>query len=211
MKSQLRNGSSVCYRQPESLSEVENLKRDHTALRAEAVKLKQQYSICKSQLLAMEQRVLSNERKQQQIITFFVKSLSNPVFLQQIWLNYGNKKELGSTVKRQRLMENEEQHVVDALLKKGTDAAFEKEVSISAGSSDCGTVENDEPMRKWNDQNIGDMCDDVWEELDAIPGIEMKQEGKADIGFDVEEFTGRPCSWVDDCPYLVEPLQFVEH
>jgi heat shock transcription factor len=202
VESQLRNGTSVCDGLPESLIEVDSLKRDGAAaLRAEVMTLKRQYKIFKSQLIAMEQRVLHNERKQQQIITFFAEALSNPAFVQQILLNCADKKELTNTAKRQRLVENEEQEVVDVLLKKRT----------TAGSSDCGTAANDQPLPEGSDQNIGDMCDDAWEELDAIPGTEIKQEGKGDIGFDIEEFTGRPCGWVDDCPYLVEPMQFVEH
>jgi heat shock transcription factor len=200
MESQLRNGTSVCDTLPESLSEVDSLKRDGAALRAEVIKLKRQYNIFKSQLIAMEQRVLNNERKQHQIITFFAEALSNPVFVQQIFLNCADKKELKNTAKRQKLAENEE-HVVDVLLKKRT----------TAGSSDCGTATNDQALPKGSDQIIGDICDDAWEELDAIPGTQIKQEGKGDIGFDIEEFTGRPCGWVDDCPYLVEPMQFVEH
>ncbi|XP_047053208.1 heat stress transcription factor A-6a-like [Lolium rigidum] len=200
MESQLRNGN-VCHRQPEYLNEVDSLERDGAALRAEVITLKRKYDICKSLLIAMEQRVLNNERKQQQIITFFAKALSNPVFVQQIFLSCADKKELRNTTKRQKLVENEEQQVVDALLKKST----------TAGSSDCSTTANDQPLPKGSDQNIGDMCDDVWEELDAIPGTQIKQEGKGDIGIDIEEFTGRTCGWVDDCPYLVDPMQFVEH
>ena len=200
IESELRYGTSVCHGQPESLNEVDSLKRDGAALRAEIITLKRQYNICKSQLIAMEQRVLNNERKQEQIITFFAKALSNPVFVQQILSNYTGKKELRSTAKGQQLVENEEQHVVDVLLK-----------STTSGRSDCGTATNGRPMTKGSDQSIGNMCDDVWEELDAIPGTQIKQEGKFGINVDNEEFTQRPCGWIDEYPYLVEPMQFVEH
>ncbi|XP_062202702.1 heat stress transcription factor A-6a-like [Phragmites australis] len=209
MEAQPRNGASVCFGRPEDYGEVESLKRDRAALRAEVVTRKQQYNSCKSQLIALEERILNNERNQQQTITFFAKVLRNPVFVQQVLLNYAKKKELcGSGIaKRQRLMENEEQHV-DVPLKNGMEAAFATEAGVSSGSSDGGTAAKHEPMPEWNDQSIDKICDDVWEELDAIPGTEMDQEDKAVTGFDVEEFTGRPCGWVDDCSYLVESMQF---
>uniref|UniRef100_A0A0A8YEB8 Uncharacterized protein n=1 Tax=Arundo donax TaxID=35708 RepID=A0A0A8YEB8_ARUDO len=95
------------------------------------------------------------------------------------------------------------------------EAAFATEADVSAGTSDGGTAVKHEPVPEWNDLSIDSICDcdDVWEELDAIPGTEMDQEDKAAAGFDVDEFTatGRSCGWVDDCPYLVEAMQFVEH
>ncbi|KAL6881962.1 hypothetical protein ACP4OV_011434 [Aristida adscensionis] len=214
MELQSRNGMNICSVQPEDLSEVESLKRDHAALRAEVITLKQKCSSCKSQLIAMEERILDNERKQQQIIAFFARVLSNPGFVHQVLLNYAREKELcgAATAKRQRLMETQEQHI-DVPLGNSMEAASATEANISAGSSDFGAAAKLEPVPEWSDQNIESICDDVWGELDAIPGTEMDQTGAAAIGFDVEEFTatGRPCGWVDDCPYLVEPMQFVEH
>uniref|UniRef100_J3L185 HSF-type DNA-binding domain-containing protein n=2 Tax=Oryza brachyantha TaxID=4533 RepID=J3L185_ORYBR len=208
--SHLRNKTSVVFGQPEALGEVGSLKRDRAALRAEVIMLKQQYNNCKSQLIAMEEMVQNIERRQQQTINFFARVLTNPVFVQQVLLNYVKKNGLRGSAKRQRLMENEEHHA-DLPLNKGTEAASAMSADVSAGSTGCGTVGNDEVTPKFSVQNIDNMCDDVWEELDALPETGMEQEDKAGICFDVEEFVGRPCGWVDDCPYLVEPMQFVEH
>uniref|UniRef100_A0A0E0C3Q5 HSF-type DNA-binding domain-containing protein n=1 Tax=Oryza meridionalis TaxID=40149 RepID=A0A0E0C3Q5_9ORYZ len=211
MDSQLRNKTSVVFGQPEAPGEVVSLKRDRAALRAEVIMLKQQYNACKSQLIAMEEMVCNIERRQQQTISFFAKVLTNPVFVQQVLLNYVNKNGLRGAAKRQRLMENEEQHA-GSPLNKGMEAASVMEADVSPGSTGCGTVGKVETTPMCNSQNIENMCDDVWEELDALPETGMEQEDKAGIGsFDVEEFVGRPCGWVDDCPYLVEPMQFVEH
>ncbi|KAF0916258.1 hypothetical protein E2562_005876 [Oryza meyeriana var. granulata] len=210
MDSQIRNKTTVVFGQPEALGEVESLKRDRAALRAEVIMLKQQYNNCKSQLTAMEQMVLNIERKQQQTISFFARVLTNPVFVQQVLLNYVKKNSLGGTAKRRRLMENEEQEA-DLPLNKGMEAASAMAAEVSAGSTGCGTVGKDETAPRCNAQNIDNMCDDVWEELDALPEAGIDREDKAVIPFDVEEFVGRPCGWVDDCPYLVEPMQFVEH
>uniref|UniRef100_A0A0D9YAQ5 HSF-type DNA-binding domain-containing protein n=1 Tax=Oryza glumipatula TaxID=40148 RepID=A0A0D9YAQ5_9ORYZ len=211
MDSQLRNKTSVVFGQPEAPGEVVSLKRDRAALRAEVIMLKQQYNACKSQLIAMEEMVRNIERRQQQTISLFAKVLTNPVFVQQVLLNYVNKNGLRGAAKRQRLMENEEQHA-DSPLNKGMEAASVMEADVSPGSTGCGTVGKVETTPMCNSQNIENMCDDVWEELDALPETGMEQEDKAGIdSFDVEEFVGRPCGWVDDCPYLVEPMQFVEH
>ncbi|PUZ56155.1 hypothetical protein GQ55_5G273200 [Panicum hallii var. hallii] len=210
MEAQPANGASVCFGQPKDSSEVERLKRDRAALRAEVLMLKQQYISCKSQLVALEERILNNERNQKHAIAFFAKVLSNPAFLRQVLLNYAVNKELCSTAKRQRLMENEEQHV-GTPLENVKEAALASEANASAASSDGGAIAKHESMPEWNYQEMDNIWDDVWDELDAIPGAEMDQEDKAAARFDVEEFTGRSCGWVDDCPYLVEQMQFVEH
>uniref|UniRef100_A0A0A9GGJ4 Uncharacterized protein n=1 Tax=Arundo donax TaxID=35708 RepID=A0A0A9GGJ4_ARUDO len=146
MEAQPRDGASASYGRPEDLGEVETLKRDRAALRAEVITLKQQNSICKSQLIALEERILNNERNQQHTIAFLAKVLSNPVFVQQVLLNYANNKELcGGTAKRQRLMETEEQHV-DVPLKNGMEAAFATEADVSAGTSDGGTAVKHKPV-----------------------------------------------------------------
>ncbi|KAG2598535.1 hypothetical protein PVAP13_5KG341300 [Panicum virgatum] len=208
MEAQPANGASICFGQPKDSSEVERLKRDRAALRAEVLTLKQQYISCKSQLIALEDRILKNERNQQHVVAFFAKVLSNPAFVQQFLLKYAVNKELCSTVKRQRLTENEEQHV-DTPLKNGKEPALATDGNASAASSEGGAVPKHEPMAEWNNQEMDNIWDDVWDDLDAIPGAEMDQEDKAAARF--EEFMGRPCGWVDDCPYLVEQMQFVEH
>jgi len=210
MEAQPASGASVCFGQPNDSSEVERLKRDRAALKAEVLTLKQKYISCKSQLIALEERILNNERNQQHAIAFFAKVLSNPAFVRQFLLNYAVNKELCSTAKRQRLMENEEQHV-DTPLKNGKEPALATDANASAASSDGGAVPKHEPMAEWNYQEMDNIWEDVWDDLDTIPGAEMDQEDKAAARFDVEEFTGRPCGWVDDGPYLVEQMQFVEH
>lgn len=217
-----RNCTSACLGPPKDAGEVESLKRDRAALRAEVIKLRQQYSICKSQLVALEERILTNERNQQRAIAFFAKVLSNPAFVQQVLLklNYAREKELCGAAKRQRLMENEEHQHSDLPLRNSTEALFATPTvaaGISAGSTSCdgGTAAKQEPGPELNGQEMDSIWYDVWDELDldAIPDAEMdrREADKGVAGFDVEEFSGRPCGWVDDCSYLAEPMQFVEH
>jgi heat shock transcription factor len=216
MEAKPRNCAGACLGSPKDPSEVESLKRDRAALRAEVITLRQQYNICKSQLVALEERILNNERNQQRAIAFFAKVLSNPGFVQQVLLNYAKEKELRGASKRQRLMENEEHRHGDLPLRSGTEAAFATVaagVGVSAGSSHGGTAAKQEPGPELNGQEMDSIWYDVWDELDAIPGAEMdrREADKGVAGFDVEDFSGRPCGWDDDCSYLAEPMQFVEH
>lgn len=214
MEAQPRNCASACLGPPKDPSEVESLKRDRAALRAEVITLRQQYSICKSQLVALEERILNNEKNQQRAIAFFAKVLSNPAFVQQVLLNYAKEKELRGASKRQRLMENEEQWHGDLPLRSSTEAAFATVAAgVSAGSSDGGITAKQEPGPELNGQEMEGIWYDVWDELDAIPSAEMdrREADKAVAGFDVEDLSGRPCGWDDDCSYLAEPMQFVEH
>ncbi|CAF1701811.1 hypothetical protein Bca4012_002904 [Brassica carinata] len=83
--------------------EVERLKRDHSLLVAEVVRLRQQQHNSKSQVAEMEQRLLVTEKRQQQMMTFLAKALNNPNFVQQFALMSKEKKGLfGSDVGRKR-------------------------------------------------------------------------------------------------------------
>ncbi|WVZ69989.1 hypothetical protein U9M48_018698 [Paspalum notatum var. saurae] len=219
-----RGASSACFGQPSrDPGEVETLKRDRAALRAEVITLKQQQSICRSQLDALEERVLSNERMQQRALGFFAKVLSNPAFVHKVLLSsYAKENELCGAAKRHRLMvmENEEHRHGGSPLRSGTEEAALTTAAtgvaaadICTGSSDGGTAAKHEwPAQERSDQEMDNIWRDVWDELDAIPVADMGGEAyEAAAGVDVEELTGRPCGWGDDCSYLVEPMQFVEH
>lgn len=74
--------------------EIERLKRDHSILVAEVVRLRQQQHNSKNQVAAMEQRLLITEKRQQQMMTFLAKALNNPNFVQQFALMSKEKKSL---------------------------------------------------------------------------------------------------------------------
>lgn len=219
-----RNSASACsgqHNKKGNPGEVESLKRDRAALRAEVITLRQQYSICKSQLVALEERILSNERDQQKAIAFFAKVLSNPAFVQQVLRNYARERELHGASKRQRLMENEGHRQGYLPLRGSTGAAFATGaagVSVGTGSTNVGTAARQESGSELNDQEVNSIWSDVWDELDldldAVPGAEMdrREADKGVAGFhDVEDLSGRPCGWGDEFSYLAEPMQFVEH
>ncbi|VVB09049.1 unnamed protein product [Arabis nemorensis] len=83
--------------------EVERLKRDHSVLVAEVVRLRQHQHNSKNQVAVMEQRLLITEKRQQQMMTFLAKALNNPNFVQQFALMSKEKKNLfGLDVGRKR-------------------------------------------------------------------------------------------------------------
>ena len=63
--------------------ELEILKRDRGLLMAEIVRLRQQQQNSREQMISMEDRLQTTERKQQQLMNFLAKALNNPSFIQQ--------------------------------------------------------------------------------------------------------------------------------
>lgn len=85
--------------------ELERLKRDRNVLMAEIVKLRQHQQQSRDQISAMEDRLLSTEKKQQQMMTFLAKVLKNPSFFQQLAQSNAHRRELGGvqTGRKRRL------------------------------------------------------------------------------------------------------------
>ncbi|KAK1550859.1 hypothetical protein Q3G72_026038 [Acer saccharum] len=75
--------------------ELERLSRDRTVLMTEIVKLRQQQQLSRDQISAMEERLGSTERKQQQLMTFLAKLLNNPSLVQQFALRNAKSREMG--------------------------------------------------------------------------------------------------------------------
>ncbi|KAL3498644.1 hypothetical protein ACH5RR_041376 [Cinchona calisaya] len=63
--------------------EFERLKRDKNLLMSEIVKLKQQQQSSRDQVMVMEERIRTTEKKQQQTMSFIARVFTNPTFIQQ--------------------------------------------------------------------------------------------------------------------------------
>ncbi|XP_057776003.1 heat shock factor protein HSF30-like isoform X3 [Salvia miltiorrhiza] len=72
--------------------ELDRLRRDRNLLVSEIMKLKQQQQSSRQQVMAMEERLLDTERKQQQMLSFLAKAFKNPSFVQQYVDKYSNEK-----------------------------------------------------------------------------------------------------------------------
>ncbi|GFZ16247.1 heat shock transcription factor A2 [Actinidia rufa] len=72
---------------------IERLTIDRSMLMAEIVKINQQQQSARDKVIAMEERVQSTERKQQQMMNFLAKALTSPSFFKQFMDKYVERKE----------------------------------------------------------------------------------------------------------------------
>ncbi|KAK4757862.1 hypothetical protein SAY87_019163 [Trapa incisa] len=81
-------------------SDIEILKRDRDLLLSEVAKLRSQQQRSKVQISALEDRLRSTERKQQNTMSFLARALNNPSFLQNLMVRRGEVR--GLEVRRKR-------------------------------------------------------------------------------------------------------------
>ncbi|XP_031275409.1 heat stress transcription factor A-2-like [Pistacia vera] len=91
-------------------AELEGLRDDHSTLRLEILKLRQQQEDSQNQITAVEERVRCAECKQQQMLSFFAKVAKYPNFVQQLIRKRKQQRELdgGEISKRRRLLAAQE-------------------------------------------------------------------------------------------------------
>ncbi|KAL5770990.1 hypothetical protein ACOSP7_015144 [Xanthoceras sorbifolium] len=92
-------------------TELESLKDDQDTLKMEILKLKQQQEDSQNQMNAVAERIRCAEFKQQQILSFFVKVVKYPNFVQQLIHRRKQQRELlhgGEFSKRRRLLATQE-------------------------------------------------------------------------------------------------------
>ncbi|KHN17244.1 Heat shock factor protein HSF30 [Glycine soja] len=102
---QQKGGSGACVEVGEFglEGELERLKRDRNILMAEIVRLRHQQLNSREQLNSMETRLQATEKKQQQMMSFLAKALSNPSFTKQLVQKTPQSREvLGVEINRKR-------------------------------------------------------------------------------------------------------------
>ncbi|KAJ0802134.1 putative transcription factor HSF-type-DNA-binding family [Helianthus annuus] len=82
--------------------ELEGLKRDRSLLMAEIVRLRQLQQHSKDQLISMENRLRTTEKKQQNMMGFLAKAFSNPEFLQRYMDKYAHNEQEHIKIGRKR-------------------------------------------------------------------------------------------------------------
>ncbi|XP_028779055.1 heat shock factor protein HSF30 [Neltuma alba] len=169
--------------------ELDRLRRDRTVIMTEIVKLRQQQQNSRAQLIAMEERLQSTEKKQQQILTFLAKALNNPTFIQQFaQRNAQNKELLGVDMRRKRRLtaspsvENLQddsvtvavpsEPVVDYSTNEEEElATIESEIEtfFSAPHDNESSSDKKEPASSSiptaSGSNLGSVSDAIWEDL----------------------------------------------
>ncbi|KAJ8448822.1 hypothetical protein Cgig2_011443 [Carnegiea gigantea] len=171
--------------------EIERLRRDCNLLMTEVVKLRQQQQFSREQLITMEARLQSTERKQQQMMAFLARALSNPAFLQSlIHQNEGGRLLKGIEIGRKRSLmartstDDIQEEVVSAAMERTQvvnnltpeqEESFatmesEMETFFSAAlddesSSDVKERSEPNPIPSANGAHFGNVGDLTWEEL----------------------------------------------
>ncbi|XVE97693.1 hypothetical protein REPUB_Repub03eG0040800 [Reevesia pubescens] len=213
--------------------EIERLKRDRSVLLAEIVRLRQQQQHSRDQIVAMEERLQSTERKQKQIMTFFAKALRNPTFIQQFaqkrqmqGVEIGRKRRLTASPSLENLQEEAIPVVVDNdqfadYTNQGQDelATIESEMETfftSALDNESSSEVKDpitSPMPIPSEANLG-VNETIWELIseDLIAG-EPEEEivvgDQAEVDVEVEDLAVNPADWADDFQDLVDQMGYL--
>ncbi|KAL8171170.1 hypothetical protein V2J09_022974 [Rumex salicifolius] len=129
--------------------EVDHLRREKQELITELVNLRQEQQSNKARLEAVEQKLISTEQKQKQMMSFLAKAIQNPEFLQKMVQQKGEWQEL----------EEEEIERIARKRSKRIDQAHCKDVGIEP--SDVCTINYGEHGQSGKD--ILDLDQGFWE------------------------------------------------
>lgn len=200
--------------------DLERLKRDRDLLMEEVVRLRQGQQNSREQIIAMENRLQTTERKQQQIMTFLAKAFRNPTFIQ----NFAQRRELrGAEIGRKRRLtaspsvealeevvsvvagsglvvdyrgqDQEELETMESDIETFFSAAMDNE---SSSEIKCPTVSL---MPTTSGGNLDLVNETLWEELlneDVIaanPEEEAVRGDQSEIDVEVEDLVAEPVNW----------------
>ncbi|KAI9192194.1 hypothetical protein LWI28_019424 [Acer negundo] len=209
--------------------ELERLSRDRTVLMAEIVKLRQQQQVSIDQISAMEERLGSTERKQQQTMTFLAKLLNNPSFVQQFaqrnakriglgGIKIGKKRRLTASPSLENLQEQvipvapiglESVQAADELATVETEmetllcSVLDKESSSDISDPSASSI------RRTRGGSLGITTETIWEDLlneDLIYGNpeEVLLGDESEVDVEVEDLVANPIDCSEDLQDLVE-------
>ncbi|XP_057958308.1 heat shock factor protein HSF30 [Malania oleifera] len=232
-----QQGSEACVElgQSELESELERLRRDRNLLMAEIMKLRQQHQSSRDQIAAMEEKLQTTERKQQQIMAFLAKALSSQSFFQQLIENNALTRELrGIEIGRKRRLPPSQsvenlQEVVSVAVANGQAenfadqdqedlAAIESEMeslfSAALDDESIGEMKDLEAdtIPPTNCTNLGSVNEVIWEELlneDLIGGNCEEDAVKGDqseTDVEVEELVAKSPNYIEDLHDLVDQM-----
>ncbi|XP_021738981.1 heat shock factor protein HSF30-like isoform X2 [Chenopodium quinoa] len=194
--------------------EMERLRRDRNVLMAELVKLRQQQQVSREQIRTMESRLQSTERKQQQMMTFLAKALTNPAFVQNLMqhneqgrvfegIEIGRKRRLTASPSAESLQEEVLSAAVEAT--EGL-ASVESEIQtlFSAALDDESSSDVKEPILEPAPipssvgANLGNVNEISWEELlseDLLGEGEGYVGDEQEVDVPVEDLVPDPSNW----------------
>ncbi|KDP34084.1 hypothetical protein JCGZ_07655 [Jatropha curcas] len=217
--------------------EIERLKRDRNVLMAEIMRLRQHQQQSREQIAAVEDRLQSTEKKQQQIMTFLAKALNNPSFIQQFAQMTAHKKELrrvGIGCKRRLTASTSVENLQEAgsmdmgvgQVADYTDQALgtmetEIETLFSAALDDESSSDVRDPTAGSAQgasgvANLDSVNETIWEELlndDVItcnPDEEIViLDDEPEIDVEVEDLVANPEDWGEELQDLVDQMGYL--
>ncbi|KAK8515424.1 hypothetical protein V6N12_075466 [Hibiscus sabdariffa] len=210
--------------------ELERLKRDRSVLLTEIVRLRQQQQHSRDRVVAMEERLQSTERKQQQIMSFLAKALRNPTFIQQFArqrqvrrVEIGRKRRLTASPSVENLQQEAVPVVVDndQVEEQGEMGTIGSEIETfftSAMDNESSSEIKDRitsPMPLSSVTNSLGVDETLWEELineDLLAGEPNEQlvvDDQAEVDVQVEDLAANPADWGDDLQELVDQMGYL--
>ncbi|KAK1367927.1 Heat shock factor protein HSF30 [Heracleum sosnowskyi] len=208
--------------------EFERLRRDKNMLMAEVVKLRQQQQDSKNLIIAMENRIQATEAKQQHMMNFLAKAVSNPQFLQQYVEKHGEiidpkKIEIG---RKRRLtlspsVENFEDQVSDYTSQHqetSVNAGTEMESFLSAAADNESSDNISAPKVPTSDEYLDPFYENMWEELlndDLRMGNKEEEAVVGLTGYQSEKEVdnlAKSSTWdIDGLHDLVDQLEYLRN
>ncbi|XVF35323.1 hypothetical protein REPUB_Repub18cG0135600 [Reevesia pubescens] len=218
--------------------ELERLMRDRSVSLAEIVRLRQQQQHSRDQIVAMEDRLQSTERKQQQIMTFLAKALHNPTSIQQFaqkrqmhGVEIGRKRRITASPSIENLQEEAIPVVVDndqvdytnqeqeelATIESEIETFFTSVLDNESSSEIKDPITS--PVSISSGANLG-VNETIWEDLgvnetiseDVIAG-EPEEEivvgDQAEVDVEVVDLAVNPAEWGDDLQDLVDQMDYI--
>ncbi|KAM7261418.1 hypothetical protein ACFE04_008785 [Oxalis oulophora] len=192
-------GEGVCVEVGQYDGEIERLKRERNSLMTELVNLRQQQQHSRKKVIAMEDRLLSTEKKQQQIMTFLAKALNNPSFVNNLrgGIEVGRKRRLTTVSPSAENL----QHALDYQ---------SQEVEIESLFSSA-LAESSKELEDPNAHSIiDDVNDTIWDELLQADEQFIVGDG-SDIDVQVEDLVAKSPEWSEGMQDLVDQMGLFSH
>ncbi|KAI3756055.1 hypothetical protein L1987_55868 [Smallanthus sonchifolius] len=179
--------------------ELEGLKRDRSLLMAEIVRLRQLQQHSKDQLVSMQNRLRTTERKQQNMMGFLAKAFSNTEFLHRCMDKYAHKEQEHIEIGRKRRL----------TMTPGVENLQELDVGVENIQDPflAAAVEGDSSSVVGNQVDVSSFVEDelrenLWEEL---LNVDLPVE-KPSEEF-VDDLDG--LDWDEDLQELVDQMEYL--
>lgn len=173
--------------------ELEGLKRDRSVLMAEILRLRQLQQHSKDKLIAMENRLRTTERKQQNMMGFLAKAFSNPEFLQKYMDKYAHKEHEHIEIGRKRRL---------TMTPSGSVEDFQDPFLAATGGGDSSSYVG-------NQGDVSSLVEDeshenLWEEL---LNVDLPVEKHPEEFLD--DLDAQNLDWDEDLQELVDQMEYL--